>query len=126
MAVFSGFVFNPTVFLTAFAPAESTVGGGFDVKKYRDYLERLNGITREKITNTEVLEIQQISKAVKVKSPVVKKATREPWQEINYAAIEREVEKIRNKILVLMEQAILLERKRNQEEEAALVLLLCV
>lgn len=120
LALWSAFFISPT-------PAPETGGGGgFDVKKYREYLERLNGITKDKITTTEVLEIQKISKAVKVKAPAVKSAVKSPSREINYRAIELEVAKIRQRILVLMEQAIVFERKRNQEKEVELILLMCV
>lgn len=114
-------------FSTATPPAPVTViGGGFDTHKYREYLEKLNGISRKDlVTAVEVAEIQKISKAIKVKAPEIKKAAKLPEREIDYNLVAKEISDIKNKLALLIEQAIILERKRQDNEEAALLLLIC-
>lgn len=125
MGVFSLSVFNPLVFSTSSSPVVDFGGGGFDVEKYRKYLERLNGIERrETVTAAEAVEIQEISAAVKVKAPEAKKAT-VASRAVDYSIVQQEISDIRNKLIALMEMAILLERKRQQNEDAVLVLLMC-
>lgn len=112
-AVFKNTVYKSTVYLTdgpSPTPDESFGGGFADPKKYREYLERLNGIKRKEIVSPqEIAEIQEIAQLVEI--------------EISEEMINQEIARIMAKINFLSQEH---EKQKKRNEEAAFVLMMAI
>lgn len=124
MAVFSGSVFKSTVYNTGDAPVVIETRGGIppeDVKRYRDYLEKLTRITSTKEITQEVIEAAEAITEIPLVTKQVSQIAFET-QEIDFAKLEIELSNIQNYInkLELHAQRFL----REQDDELALLLLI--
>lgn len=127
MAVFSSTVFSSTVYNTGGTPVVVETRGGLpieDAKRYREYLEKLNGIKSVKEITPEVIEAAQVITEIPLDTKQVSNIIKET-PSIDLAKLAIELSKIQKYIYQMELVTIQAQRiLREQDDEMALLLLI--
>lgn len=125
MAVFSNTVFSSTVYLTGTPTPALETRGGFapeQIKRYRDYLEKLTGINKKQEITEAVIEAAEAITEIPVDAAQVAAIAFD--RPIDFAGLDAELLRITKYINNL--ERIYQEQRRLREldDELALMLLL--
>jgi len=127
MAVFSASIFSPSVYDVGGLPNVIETRGGLpieDAKRYREYLEKLNGITSAKEITQEVIEAAQVITEIPLETKQVSNIIKQQ-PNIDISKLTLELVKIQRYIdqmeIATIQAQILL---REQDDEVALLLLI--
>lgn len=96
----------------------------WEIKKYRKYLQRLTNATERKKITEAVQEIaEEIIEEVPIKLPEIENLTLEEPRKINYAAIAREVERLKEFIDKTEKHIEMMKFLQEKDDEEALLIL---
>lgn len=127
MPIFSASVFSPSVYDVGALPDVIDTRGGIpieDVKRYREYLEKLNGITSAKEITPEVIEAAQVITEIPLETKQVSNIIKQQ-PNIDISKLTLELVKIQRYIDQMELATIQAQRLlREQDDEVALLLLI--
>jgi hypothetical protein len=106
-------------------PPDDIVGGGFgDHKKYRKYLERLNGITAKTKITPELIEAAEAITEIPVSAKQITKIAYEK-SDVDFAKLAAELQAVQNYIDLMLAHSFEVQKMiREKDDEMALLLLI--